>query len=56
MDKVKYIWNEDEGVVETVGNYREQRIQLLYCGSKRFRTHCGKLLVEALNREAERQG
>lgn len=49
-----YVWFEDDGVCEVIDNHREQAIQLLYCGSKKFRTRCGKLLVEALNQEGNR--
>lgn len=52
--KPKYEWHDSRGVVAVDVKDRrngDQILQLLNCGNKRFRIKCGKLLVEALNKE-----
>ena len=50
----RYTWDDYYGVTEIVkpAITPRQALQLLNCGNKRFRIKCGKLLVEALNKEA----
>ena len=44
--KIKYLWHENLGVVDSKGN---QWLQLVVTSTKKFRTIAGKLLVRALN-------
>lgn len=51
MKKPTYLWDDYYGVIHD-GKKPVQVLQILQSGNKRFRKKCGKLLVDALNKEA----
>ena len=61
--KPKYVWDDLSGVVELLNdgmtktmNHRQAIQLLLGPASREFRTRCGKLLVEALNKNLKGGG